>query len=92
MAIGGSACSLCVIAEHQNHSSEIFFPFVDISFYRGCLAKPSEIPICQEKEHILIIQWRNVGSGGRGGERWPQPENFRVCFLSRVQGHPGFQS
>ncbi|KAI4874147.1 hypothetical protein NFI96_015663, partial [Prochilodus magdalenae] len=57
-------------------------------FYRACLAKPSGIPKCQEKEQILIIQWRNVGSVGRGGERWPQPENFRASDFGLEKKSP----
>lgn len=53
--------------------------FVDSSFYRLCLAKPWAIPICQEKEQILIIQRRNVGSVVCGGEQAPASE-FQGLF------------
>lgn len=53
--------------------------FVDSSFYRLCLAKPWAIPICQEKEQILIIQRRNVGSVMCGGEQAPASE-FQGLF------------
>lgn len=45
----------------------------------SCLAKPSAIPICQEKEQILIIQERNVGSIACGGEQAPASE-FQGLF------------
>ncbi len=68
-----------LLLKQSGSSIQSILFFVDSSFYRLCLAKPSAIPICQEKEQILIIQRRNVGSAACGGAQAPASE-FQGLF------------
>lgn len=68
-----------LLLKQSGSSVRSILVFVDSSFYRLCLAKPWAIPICQEKEQILIIQRRNVGSVACGGEQAPASE-FQGLF------------
>lgn len=68
-----------LLLKQSGSSIQDILVFVDSSFYRLCLAKPWAIPICQEKEQILIIQRRNVGSVVCGGEQAPASE-FQGLF------------